>query len=103
MNCYDTEATAVALNNHINNAYEMCFPYKTINKNDKYLHKPSRELLEAFKLKKKLHKKFKKALNKLETIVNVFVIEYAFSTLAPRLKYHDCKQCAFAIFAEFER
>jgi len=66
LRCNDTESAAVALNEHMNKVYEECFPFKTIRKNDKYLYKPSKELLKAIKLKAKLHRKFKKALKKVE-------------------------------------
>lgn len=66
LNCSDVEDAANTLNSHLNDNYDYFFPYKTISVHEKFLYKPSKELLEAIKLKKKLFGKFKKCLEKIE-------------------------------------
>ena len=66
LNCTDVEEAANALNSHLNDNYDHFFPHKTISVHEKYLFKPSKELLDAIKLKNKLFGKFKNCLEKLK-------------------------------------
>ena len=54
----DIEAVTEALNEHVKSAYEQHFPLKTISRHEKFIHKPSPDLLLAIKNTKILFKKF---------------------------------------------
>ena len=56
----DVNAAAQGLNHHVSTYYEHFCPIKQIKCHSDYIHKPSKELLANVKLKRKLHKKFKK-------------------------------------------
>ena len=53
------------LETHLNKYHGHFFPIKTIKKHVKCIYKPSQESLSAIKMKKKLHKKFKAKLKKV--------------------------------------
>jgi hypothetical protein len=62
----DVEEAANSLNNALNCNYNNFFPLKAITVHEKYIHKPSKELLDAIKYKKKLLVDFKKCLKRLD-------------------------------------
>ena len=66
--CNDVEQATNGLNHHIKTAYEHFCPVKQIKCHSNYLSKPSKELLDAIKKKKFLHKKYKKLVNDLSKI-----------------------------------
>jgi len=70
MNSVDVEYSACRLENHISECYEQIFQYKTITVHEKYVQRPSKDLLAAIKEKGKLYSKFKKHLNKAEISCN---------------------------------
>ena len=47
LNCKDVNMAAEGINKHINDYYDSFFPIKQIKYNQKYLYKPSKELLKA--------------------------------------------------------
>ena len=53
------------LETHLNKYHGHFFPIKTIKKHVKCIYKPFQESLSAIKMKKKLHKKFKAKLKKV--------------------------------------
>ena len=53
------------LETNLNKYHDHFFPLRTIRKHEKFIYKPSKECLDATKLKKKLHKKFKTKLKKV--------------------------------------
>ena len=59
LECNDVEAVTAGLSEHIENAYESHFPHKTITRHEKFIHKPSQELLQAISSTKLLFRKFK--------------------------------------------
>ena len=65
LECNDIEAVTSSLNNHIGSAYSEFFPLKTIKRHEKYIDKPSAELLEAIKDTDKLYKRFLALKNKI--------------------------------------
>ena len=67
LDCNDVEAVTAALSEHIENAYESHFPHKTIKKHEKFIHKPSAELLQAITDTKSMFKKFKKLKHKRDS------------------------------------
>ena len=50
---------------HLNKYHDHFFPLKTIKKHPKFIYKPSQESLTAIKTKKRLHRKFKAKLKKV--------------------------------------
>ena len=66
------------LDKKLNDNHDLFFPLKTVKKHPKFIYKPSQESLSAIKAKKKLHKKFKVLLKKVESNCN---------------KCNDCKNC----------
>ena len=62
--CEDVEAVTSALTEYVEDAYYSHFPKKTINRHDKFIHKPSDELLSAIDSTKRSYGKFKKCQKK---------------------------------------
>ena len=60
--CDNVDTVADALNNHIIARFDEFFPYKVIKRHPKFIHKPSKEFLEARKLRQNLYSVFKKAI-----------------------------------------
>ena len=69
MDCNNVDLAAVGLNDHLSNYYEHFFPIKTIRIHEKYVYKPSKQLLEEIRLKSKLYRKFKSMLKKVDTYI----------------------------------
>ena len=57
--CEDVEAVTSALTEYVEDAYYSHFPKKTINRHEKFIHKPSDELLSAIDSTKRSYGKFK--------------------------------------------
>ena len=53
------------LDTNLNKYHEHFFPLKVIKRHPKFIYQPSQESLNAIKLKKKLHRKFKTKLEKV--------------------------------------
>ena len=66
LNMDNVEEAANSLNEVINGNYDHFFPLKTISVHEKFIHKPSKELLDAIKHKKKLYNVFRKCLERVE-------------------------------------
>ena len=66
LNMNNVEEAANSLNDALNSNYDHFFPLKTITVHEKFIHKPSKELLDAIELKKKLFADFRKCLTKLD-------------------------------------
>ena len=64
--CNDVEAAANGLDYHLNAKFEEFFPLRTIKVHPNFIYKPSEKSLEAIKLKRKMYKKFKRKLLKVE-------------------------------------
>ena len=64
LNCTDVETITAGLCNHIEQAYSAFFPTKTIVKHEKYIHKPSQDLLNAINYTHFLYVEFKKLKKK---------------------------------------
>ena len=62
--CEDVEAVTSAFKDHIENAYYNHFPRITIKRHEKFIHKPSDELLNAIDSVSRSYRKFKKILKK---------------------------------------
>ena len=62
----DVEEAANSLNEALNKNYDHFFPLKTISVHEKFIHKPSKDLLNAIRIKNKLFDKFKKCLKKVD-------------------------------------
>ena len=63
LDCNCVESATLGLSEHITSAYENCFPIKVIKRHEKFIHKPSTELLNAIKNTKAAHSSFKKLKN----------------------------------------
>ena len=63
--CTDVDEAASMLDAQLNSQHDHFFPLKTVKQHPKFIYKPSEDSLNAIKLKKKLYKKFKQALNKV--------------------------------------
>ena len=66
LNCNDAEIAAITLNEHLNFNYEVYFPLKIIKVHEKFIFKPSKELLYEMRKQERLYRKFRKLLNKIE-------------------------------------
>ena len=66
LNCSDAELAAVCLNEHLNFSYEVYCPLKSIKVHEKFIFKPSKELLYEMKKQEILYKKFRKLLRNVE-------------------------------------
>ena len=64
----EVEIAANKLNSLLNDNYDYFFPLKTISVHEKFIHKPSKELLQAIKVCKKLFIKFRKLLDKTSSL-----------------------------------
>ena len=64
LNCTDIEVVTTGLYNHMEQAYSNFFPPKTIVRHEKFIHKPSPDLLNAINFTHFLFKKFKKLKKK---------------------------------------
>ena len=64
LECDDVEAVTLGLSDHIEHAYQNHFPHKTIKQHEKFIYKPSSELLCAINDTKLLFKKFKSLKHK---------------------------------------
>ena len=58
LDCDDIEAVTYGLNDHIEQAYFDHFPKKTIKRHEKFVDRPSSDLLEKITNTKSLHRKF---------------------------------------------
>ena len=58
LECEDVDAVTAGLTEHIESAYYDHFPKKTITRHEKFIHKPSTELLDAINRTKLSFKKF---------------------------------------------
>ena len=65
LNSNDIEEAAATLDEKINGYHDYFFPLKTVKKHPKFIYKPSQDSLDAIKLKKKLHRKFKAKIKKV--------------------------------------
>ena len=63
LDCNCVESATLGLSEHITSAYENCFPIKVIKRHEKFIHKPSAELLNAIRNTKSAHSSFKKLKN----------------------------------------
>ena len=66
LNCDDAELAAITLNEHLNYNYELYFPLKTIKVHEKFIFKPSKELLHEMRKQERLYRKFRKLLKIIE-------------------------------------
>ena len=64
LECNDVEAVTAGLSDHLEQAYTCFFPTKTIVKHEKFIHKPSADLLNAINYTHFLYGKFKKLKKK---------------------------------------
>ena len=64
LECDCVESVTVGLSEHIAEAYQDHFPSITVKRHEKFIHKPSKELLDAVENTKKAHSKFKNLLKK---------------------------------------
>ena len=62
LNCADVDSVASGLNEHLNKYYDEHCPFKTLRKHQNYIYRPSKDTLNAIRLKTKLYKKFKRKL-----------------------------------------
>ncbi len=60
LECEDVEAVTDGLNSHLEQAYITHFPKKTIKRHEKFIDKPSTELLGAISSTKSAFSEFKK-------------------------------------------
>ena len=58
LECTDVNLAAAGLDHHISTYYEQFCPIKTIKIHTNFLFKPSKEILAAIKLKRKLYRKY---------------------------------------------
>ena len=63
---YNAEIAAITLNDHLNYNYEQYFPLKTIKVHEKFIFKPSKELLKEMRKQERLYRKFRKLLKIVE-------------------------------------
>ena len=63
LDCNCVESATLGLSEHITSAYENCFPIKVIKRHEKFIHKPSAELLDAIRNTKSAHSSFKRLKN----------------------------------------
>ena len=66
LNCTDVEAVTTGLCSHLEQAYSTFFPPKTIVKHEKFIHKPSPDLLNAINYTHFLYTEFKKLKKKVD-------------------------------------
>ena len=66
LNMTEVEEAANSLNDLLTSNYDQFFPFKTISVHEKFIHKPSKELLTAIRHKKKLYSEFRKCLERIE-------------------------------------
>ena len=66
LSCTDVEAVTTGLCSHIEQAYSTFFPPKTIVKHEKFIHRPSPDLLNAINYTHFLYMEFKKLKKKVD-------------------------------------
>ena len=73
LECDCVESVTVGLSEHIAEAYQDHFPSITVKRHEKFIHKPSKEFLDAVENTKKAHSKFKNLLRSVmkEVATNV--------------------------------